>query len=85
MVPAQSLLPDGQSVVQQAGRLLVFVLIPETDPNKPESDGHAAHTDGRIDPMSSGSEQLAGGAPGLQTARDSDSRRRLFTARDSWG
>lgn len=28
MVPPQSLLPDGQSVVQQVGRLLVFVLIP---------------------------------------------------------
>lgn len=28
MVPPQSLLPDGQGVVQQVGRLLVFVLIP---------------------------------------------------------
>ena len=29
MVPAQSLLPDGQSIIQQVGRLLVFVLIPD--------------------------------------------------------
>lgn len=28
MVPPQSLLPDGQGVVQQVGRLLVFILIP---------------------------------------------------------
>lgn len=29
MVSSQSLLPDGQSVVQQVGRFLVFVLIPD--------------------------------------------------------
>lgn len=29
MIPAQSLLPDGQSIIQQVGCLLIFVLIPD--------------------------------------------------------
>ena len=29
MVPAQSLLPDGQGVVQQVGCLFVLILVPE--------------------------------------------------------
>lgn len=46
MVPAESLLPDGQSIVQQVGCLLVFVLVSDRQ-KKTQSD--STDTDGQND------------------------------------
>lgn len=47
MVPPQSLLPDGQSIVQQVGCLLIFVLIPDRQ-KQTESDRNTQTQTDRI-------------------------------------